>query len=88
MTDQANSTQYMGTPEKLTAAMLQGLNRLPEGIQKNFSTQLQSLKAPQTQAVLGSVVATWGALHLVGVGEAADLGLLGLGYVTLSNLLS
>jgi hypothetical protein len=27
-------------------------------------------------------------LHLVGVGEAADLGLLGLGYVTLSNLLS
>jgi hypothetical protein len=38
MTDQANSAQYMGTPEKLTMAMLQGLNRLPEGIQKDFST--------------------------------------------------
>jgi hypothetical protein len=36
MTDQANSA-YMGTPEKLTMAMLQGLNKLPEGIQKDFS---------------------------------------------------
>jgi hypothetical protein len=85
MTDQANSTQYMGTPEKLTAAMLQGLNNLPEGLQKGFQEQLQSLKDPKTQAVLGSVVAAWGALHLVGVGEAADLGLLGLGYAALGN---
>jgi hypothetical protein len=85
MTDQANSTQYMGTPEKLTAAMLQGLNNLPEGLQKGFQEQLQSLKDPKTQAVLGGVVAAWGALHLVGVGEAADLGLLGLGYAALRN---
>jgi hypothetical protein len=84
MTDQANSA-YMGTPEKLTMAMLQGLNKLPEGIQKDFRAQLQSLKNPQTQAVLGSVAATWGALHLVGVGEAADLSLLGLGYAALGN---
>ncbi len=85
MTDQANSTQYMGTPEKLTAAMLQGLNNLPEGLQRGFQEQLQSLRDPKTQAVLGSVVAAWGALHLVGVGEAADLGLLGLGYAAIGN---
>ncbi len=85
MTDQANSTQYMGTPEKLTTAMLQGLNNLPEGLQRGFQEQLQSLKDPKTQAVLGSIVAAWGALHLVGVGEAADLGLLGLGYAAIGN---
>jgi hypothetical protein len=85
MTDQANSIQYMGTPEKLTASMLQGLNNLPEGLRRGFQEQLQSLKDPKTQAVLGGVVAAWGALHLVGVGEAADLGLLGLGYTALGN---
>jgi hypothetical protein len=68
-------------PQKLMEAMQ--LSVTSNQLSSEAKQQLKALLKPEALAALGGITAAWGASHLVGVGEAADVAMMGVGYLAL-----
>lgn len=66
---------------KLLEAARRTTAKLPAEMRQQFA----ALFAPQNLAITAGVLTVWGASHAVGVGEAADLGLLVVGVATIGR---
>lgn len=67
------------TTDKLIEAMKLSVHKVDD----KFVESMQAFLQPETLAIMGGVMAVWGASHLVGVGQAADVALLGAGALAL-----
>ncbi|WP_218081682.1 hypothetical protein [Anthocerotibacter panamensis] len=65
----------MSSPQKLEAALQHTLPLLPAEVR----TKVEALLSPEALATIAAVAAVWAASHAVGIGEIADVALLGLG---------
>jgi hypothetical protein len=70
-----------GEIERLTAAIERSIPLLPAEVRGKFV----ALLTPSTFAALVAVLAIWGASHFIGIGEAVDVLLLGVGIVAFSR---
>jgi hypothetical protein len=68
-------------PRKPLEAARRAAPKLPAESREQFA----ALFSPVNIAITSGVFAAWGASHLIGVGEAADLILLGVGAVTIGS---
>jgi hypothetical protein len=62
---------------KLTEVLLRAMSKMPNETKNAF----KQMVSPEALKTMAAIFAVWGASHAVGVGEAVDVILIGVGYV-------
>jgi hypothetical protein len=79
--DSASQVAYWSISKRLVESARRATLMLPEESRDQFA----ALFSPLNIEITGAVLAAWGASHLIGVGEVADVVLVGIGVVTMGT---